>query len=506
MKNLKIYFTSDMHGFVYPTDYTDNNKKAVGMLNVINCFQKDENTLIIDGGDTIQGSPFTTFLTNEEFEVHPIAKVMNEGGYDFVTLGNHDFNYGYENLKKYLDNLNAKCICANVEDKLNNMPILDYSIKTMENGLKVGIVGFTTDFINIWEKPVNLENFNIKDTLSSVRSTVDKVKEKVDILIGVYHGGFEKDLVSHESLSNTKENLAFKICEELDFNILLTGHQHMPIEGEELFGTYIVQTPQNGLKYIELNLDYDDNKIVNISSELKSPEIKPNEKIYKQLLPIEEKVQQWLDSPVGHLDVDLNPSSHLEMALKGDNLANFINTIQIEASGADIACTSFANSIKGFNKDVTVRDIVSTYIYPNTLVVYEVTGKILKKALLRTAEYFHYDGDHVSISDKFLKPKVEHYNYDYFSNIEYSFKLNVNGENTLEYVRFNGEDVKDDMKFTLVMNNYRASGAGGYEFYKECLVVKEIQTEMTEIIIDYFKKHKNVVVDKTKYINVSISL
>ena len=53
------------------------------------------------------------------------------------------------------------------------------------------------------------------------------------------------------------------------------------------------------------------------------------------------------------------------------------------------------------------------------------------------------------------------------------------------------------------MNNYRASGAGGYEFYKDCEVVKEIQTEMTEIIINHFMKHKNVTVDKNSYIEVT---
>ena len=114
MKKLKIYFTSDMHGFVYPTDYTNNEKKPIGMLNVINSFTKDENTLIVDGGDTIQGSPFTTFLTNEEFDAHPVSKVINAGKYDFVTLGNHDFNYGFENLKSYLDNIKAECVSASV--------------------------------------------------------------------------------------------------------------------------------------------------------------------------------------------------------------------------------------------------------------------------------------------------------------------------------------------------------------------------------------------------------
>ena len=102
MKNLKIYFTSDLHGYVYPTDYVERNEKNIGLLNIINHFNKDGNTLIIDGGDTIQGSPFTNYLSNSEFDVHPLATIMNAGGYDFITLGNHDFNYGKEYLKKYL--------------------------------------------------------------------------------------------------------------------------------------------------------------------------------------------------------------------------------------------------------------------------------------------------------------------------------------------------------------------------------------------------------------------
>ena len=63
MKKLKIYFTSDLHGYVYPTDYIEKDKKNIGLLNIISNLQKDDNTLIIDGGDTIQGSPFTNFLS-----------------------------------------------------------------------------------------------------------------------------------------------------------------------------------------------------------------------------------------------------------------------------------------------------------------------------------------------------------------------------------------------------------------------------------------------------------
>ena len=270
----------------------------------------------------------------------------------------------------------------------------------MENGLKVGVIGFTTDFITRWERPENIENIDIIDTFDSIKKHYDTVKEQCDVIVGVYHGGFE-----------------------FDFDILLTGHQHLPIANMNLHGTHIAQTPHNGSKFLELKFTIDDNGLMKITSSLENIELNPNKEMYDKFLPLENKVQQWLDTPVGVLDTELQPTTHLDMALSGANLANFINQIQHESTNADISCTAFANVIKGFGKNVTVRDILSTYPYPNTLVVLEVNREILKLALERAASYFENNNGNVTISERFLKPKVEHYNYDYFSNINYTFDL-----------------------------------------------------------------------------------
>ncbi|MCC5908895.1 MAG: bifunctional metallophosphatase/5'-nucleotidase [Clostridiaceae bacterium] len=505
MEKLKIYFTSDVHGYIFPTDYRDQDTKALGFLNIMEEFHKDGNTLIIDGGDTIQGSPFATYLSNLDFDYHPMAEVMNEVGYDYITLGNHDFNYGYDYLKKYVNNLNAKCLCANVTDISNGIPILSYDIKQMANGLTVGVIGFTTDFIPVWEKEEHLTNFQITDAHSSIKDAYEKLKEEVDLLVGIYHGGFEYDLENHKKLSDTSENIAYAICKDYDFDILLTGHQHMEIEGKYIHGTYIAQPPHYGRKYIDMDITFQDSKIKKITSCLKEPGLQPHEKMYNKMIEIENKVQQWLDQPVGFLDMELHPKSHLEMALHGSYLANFINQIQLEISGADISCTSFANSVKGFDKEVTIRDIVSTYIYPNTLLVLEITGQDLLLALERCASYFCNNNGSITISDTFLKPKVEHYNYDYFSNIYYTFDLTKEVGNRVVDAEFNGKNILQNEAYTLVMNNYRASGTGGYDFYEKAKIIKEIQIVMPEIVINYFQKHKKVVVDKTQYMNKPIS-
>ena len=101
-KQLTIYYTSDVHGYFSPIDYASGNEIPSGLANCISNFEKDGNTLIIDGGDILQGSPFTYYLYNKRKDDGCLpAEIMNIGGYDFVTLGNHDFNYGKEELEKY---------------------------------------------------------------------------------------------------------------------------------------------------------------------------------------------------------------------------------------------------------------------------------------------------------------------------------------------------------------------------------------------------------------------
>ncbi len=246
MKELTIYYTSDLHGSMYPTDYTDGKIHKMGLLALANMIEKDGNTLIIDGGDTIQGSPFASYLVENPISPNPIAEILNHIGYDYVTLGNHDFNYGYNTLTNYLKDLKAKCLCANVIITKDGEKALIGSthIHKTQSGLKVGIIGLTTDYINVWEQKSNLKHFHIFDTFAAAKRYLPQLKE-TDFVIGIYHGGFEKDLETGQLVSHTSENIANKLCETFPFDLLLTGHQHLPICGQTLAGTHIVQTPMN---------------------------------------------------------------------------------------------------------------------------------------------------------------------------------------------------------------------------------------------------------------------
>ena len=250
-KKLTIYFTSDLHGYIYPTDYRGQGEKELGLFKCASRFRKDGNTLVIDGGDILQGSPLGAFCHDTIGSAARFAEMMNRCGYDYVTLGNHDFNYGMPYLDSYLNVLKARCVCENVrwDEAGVRFPA---RIHTLENGLRVGIIGIVTDYVNIWEKPEHLAGIAITDPIPAVATALERLRDQVDLTVGIYHGGFERDLATGRVLSATRENVAYRICQELDLDILLTGHQHMSVPGQMVSGTFVVQPSDKGQEFLRV--------------------------------------------------------------------------------------------------------------------------------------------------------------------------------------------------------------------------------------------------------------
>lgn len=482
MRKLTIYFTSDTHGYLYPNNFADKQPRNMGLLSMR--FPKDENTLVIDGGDTIQGSPLTYFCKQKGLDL-PIAAAMNDRGYDYITLGNHDFNNGYAYLKKHLDALQAKCLCANVEDKRGELPILPAAVHTLGNGLRVGLVGIVTDWVNRWEKAENLADIAVHDPFAAAKQAIEGLE--CDVLVGIYHGGAEKDLDSGRLLSGTDENIACRLCEELPFDLLLTGHQHIAMAQKEWNGVHIVQTPCNSAAYVKVVMD----DAGCFASKLIAPPDRAELTAAQQELW--NQLNAWLDTPIGRLSKPLWPGEKLDMAMNGSGIADFFNMVQLWASGADASCAALGNEVRGFDSHVSVRDVVASYIYSNTLVVLRVTGRVLKLALEQCARYFDADeSGNIRIAESFLRPKEAHYNYDYFSGVDYAFDLSKPAGERLVSLKRDGRDVQDADELTLVMCDYRATGAGDFDFYQDCPRVREIQTEVSELILNYLFEHPMV--------------
>lgn len=498
MKRLKIYFTTDTHGFLFPTNYQSRDKLDMGLISAVSSFSKDGNTLIIDAGDSIQGSPFVKQAAETAMAEKAVAKVFNFGNYDYMTLGNHDFNHGYERLRDYVENLNVKCLLANVVDKTGEIDFLPYEIREMENGLRVGICGIVTDYVNIWEKASHIENFIISDAFLAAKASYEAMKNDCDVSICVYHGGFESDTKTGERLSKTDENVGYKICEDLGFDLLLTGHQHMPLDLCDIHGTKTLQIFANATTYAKIDIEVaEDIKITAETVKVKAVDEIPE--VLSDLIELENATQTWLDSEVGTFSEEIPLLPKLDIARDGSRLADFCNQLQLYYTGADISCTSLSNTLAGFSKNLTVRDLIIAFPYSNTLAVLEVDERILRLCLERCAEYFKVENGECEISDAFILPKVEHYNFDFFAQIEYTFDISRPVGERVTKLLYKGEEI-GDRKLSLVMNNYRATGTGGYEFLTDCKVIKEYGEDTQELMINYVLEQKNIVLmDRPNY-------
>ena len=213
-------------------------------------------------------------------------------------------------------------------------------------------------------------------------------------------------------------------------------------------------------------------------------------------------VQKWLDRPAGHLDVPLVAQAPLERALNGSLLANFVNTVQLWASGADISACSLPNEFKGMGENVTVRDVVSTYVYANTLKVLRIPGSALRAYVEHTASYFDVGGGRVRVSDRFLRPKIEHYNYDFFSGMDYTIDLRRPVGQRVTSMRVGGREIAPSEELRLCVNSYRASGTGGYDMLPGLVLEKDICSDVSELIIRYIEEKRDIAVDKHRYLTV----
>ena len=495
---MKILTTSDLHSYIYPYDYSDNKEKNMGLSRLSTLINeiRDNDTIIIDNGDVLEGSPLSFYHFNfDENNIHPMSRVMNYIGYDYINVGNHDFNYGEKHLLKHLDYLNAKCITCNVLYK--NEFIGKSYIRQMSNGKKIGIFGIVTQYIPNWEKEENIVNFKFLNAFEVCKEKVNELKDKVDYIVCVYHGGFERDLETNELLEpETFENVGSKILNEIEgIDILLTGHQHRSISCK-VKDTIVTQSASNAkeISFVKINNE--------ITSSLLIADKEADYEMLKLVDEDEKKCQVWLDEKLGESKVDLKVNDEFDARLNKHQVITFLNMVQKDISNADLSsCALFINA-KGFNEYITYRDIVSTYTYPNTLVVKKINGKTLKAYLEKCAEYFEIENDEIVVNNKYIYPKLQHFNYDMVDGIDYTIKVSNDVGNRIVKLKYKGKDIKEDDSFSIVLNNYRSSGGGDFSMIKDSKVIKEIQTSMVEILAKYILKNKVIDFEPVNNINV----
>ncbi|SDK18119.1 bifunctional metallophosphatase/5'-nucleotidase [Sediminibacillus albus] len=504
---INVLVTSDIHGYIYPTTYRDNSDQGLGLAKVASLVKRkreETNVLLLDNGDIIQGSPLTyyhaKYKANKE---NPVIKAANYLTFDASIFGNHEFNYGQHYLKRVVEQADFPWLSANVIDKASGKPLFGqpYVIKELQ-GVRIAVLGVTTHFIPHWEEPRNIESLEFPDALQTAKQWVKYIKaeESPDVMIVSYHGGFERDLTTGEPTERlTGENQGYQMCQELEgIDLLITGHQHRTI-AEKVNNIAVVQPGNNGqtLGEVKIALQHLDGRwevkdSVPVLHEI-DEHIEADKGMLDLIADFEAETQQWLDRPIGKISGDMSISDPLITRMQDNPLIEFINKVQMDAAGVDIANTAlFNNDSPGFGENVTMRDIVSNYVYPNTLNVIRISGKDIKDALEQSATYFIVENGKIKVNPAFIEPKPQHYNYDMWEGIEYELKIsNPVGERVVQ-LDYQGKPIELNKQYDVVMNNYRASGAGDFDMFQGKPLIKDIPIDMTELIADYILQRKTI--------------
>lgn len=520
----KLLITSDIHGHIFPTDYCGDEELNLGLAKVATLIKQERELhpelLLIDNGDLIQGTPLSTYALKQKSDIHPAILALNELGYDAAVFGNHEFNYGLDTLQGIVQDSEFPWLAANIVwekdgknitgetigkgaelNELSGASFLGkpYIVKMLDTGVKVAILGMTTHYIPNWERPEHIEGLQFKDAFTQTKAWVAHIRAEVkpDLLVVCYHGGFERDLASGvETERLTGENQGYAMCTEIEgIDVLVTGHQHRYI-ASEVSGVTVIQPGCKGQALGEVNITFTKDeagtwKITNKHAELKmiDENVRADEQIIALTKAVEDQTQVWLDQPIGQVigDGDMTITSAFACRLEDHPFIEFVNKVQMEVAGVNVSNAALLNQDStGFNENITLRDVLTNFMYPNTLTVLRLRGQDIKDALEQTANYFILNAEgQPEVNPSYIEPKPAHYNYDMWEGITYELDIRKPLGERVTLLQYQGEELTKEQEIDVVMNSYRAGGGGDYDMYRNRPVVKEIMKDMSELIADY---------------------
>ncbi|KAB1145689.1 twin-arginine translocation signal domain-containing protein [Streptomyces luteolifulvus] len=522
--SLTVMGTTDLHGHIFNWDYfkdaeyTDKAGNAQGLARIstlVNQVREEKgrcNTLLLDAGDTIQGTPLTYYyakvdpITAPGGPVHPMAQAMNAIGYDAVALGNHEFNYGIETLRKFEEQCRFPLLGANAVDAKTLKPAFPpYFIKTFRvpgaPPVRVAVLGLTNPGIAIWDKAYVQGRLVFPGLEEQAAKWVPKLKSMgADVVVVSAHSGSSGTSSYGDQLPYV-ENAAANVARQVpDIDAILVGHAHVEIPelkvtNDRTGRTVVLSEPlayAERLSLFDIELVFARGRwaVESVSSEvLNSNAVADDPKITKLLKADHDIVVEYVNQVVGTATETLTT---VEARYKDAPIIDLITKVQEDVVKAALAGTEYASvpvmaQASPFSRtseipagDVTIRDLSSLYVYDNTLVAKLMTGAQIRAYLEYSAEYFVQTAAGAPVEvDKLTNANGRpDYNYDYVSGLSYDIDVAQAAGSRIKNLLYNGAALDDAQKFVLAVNNYRANGGGAFPHVASAT---ELWSESTEI-------------------------
>ncbi|MFJ4279843.1 bifunctional metallophosphatase/5'-nucleotidase [Streptomyces massasporeus] len=525
--------TTDLHGNVFNWDYftdkefDDKDHNDVGLAKVstlVNRVRTEKgrrNTLLIDAGDTIQGTQLSYYyakvdpITAKGGPVHPMAQAMNAMGYDAAALGNHEFNYGIPVLRKFEQQCDFPLLGANALDAKTLRPAFaPYSMHRLRTphgrDVKVAVLGLTNPGIAIWDKA----NVQGKMTFPGLEEQAAKWVPKLrsmgaDVVIVSAHSGSSGTSSYGDQLPYI-ENAAALVAEQVPgIDAILVGHAHTEIP------EYFVTNKKTGKQVVlseplkwgqrltlfdfELVFEKGCWKVEKVGAKvLNSNTVEEDPKITKLLADEHEKVVAYVNQVIGTNAAEMTSA---EAPYKDVPIIDLINHIQADTVKQALAGTEhaslpvlsqaacFSRSARIPAGQVTIRDVAGLYVFENTLEARLMTGAQMKAYLEFSANYYVQTAPDAAVDPAKLTNAngTPDYNYDVVSGLSYEIDIAKPAGSRVTGVTFEGQPLADDAKFVFAVNNYRANGGGNFPHVAAAQLVWSNSDEIRNTMIAWVK-------------------
>jgi 2',3'-cyclic-nucleotide 2'-phosphodiesterase/3'-nucleotidase len=494
---ITLLATTDLHGNLFPYDYYTAQPAARGLAKIATLIQiaraENPNNLLVDCGDTIQGTPLEAVYQEKGgpgLDHDPMMVAMNAIGYDAMVVGNHEFNFGLKNLAQARRDAHFPWISSNIgiTEGATVKPFAPYFLKTVA-GVKIAVIGVTTPMIPTWEPEEHYRGYRFESGVDAVKRTIAELgeREHPDIVIVAAHAG----------LDGGRENMVREIATEVPgIDAIVFGHSHQQQAGLQI-GEVLLMQPKNwGISLGQMDFVLEPKatsgwKIVSKTSRLipVTRDTAADPKILEIGRPYHELAERYLSTAVAQAPVSLD--SRLAR-VEDSALIDAIQQVQLFYSKADVSFASSFNARVSIPEGpVTIRQIAALYIYENQLYVVEGDGKMVRDALENSARYYNSCANDCSQSP-LINPQIAGFNYDMAEGVDYEIDLTQPAGRRIRNLRWHGKPLEDNQPLRIAVNNYRAGGSGGYSMFRGAEIVWRSPDEIRDLVIQYYSEHKTL--------------
>ena len=430
---------------------------------------------------------------------------MNFMGYDAMTLGNHEFNWGIDKMKEILSGADFPVLAANVKDAKGRYVMGAGHTIINRDGVKVAVIGVVTPDVPIWDGgKEGIEDYVFEAASDAVKAEIAKIGGKADIIIVSAHMGLYAEF-DEENGSDSAQKI---LDDNPEIDVLQVAHNHVTVNLTE-GNTVIGGVRNSGREAAKFTLTLDDDNNV-ISSEVEIVDMKdyePSEEL--RALPIVKEYHEATiafvqggigedgstGASLGQTTKRFQPENRIqglpEGKLQDTPVMDLINTIQLEASGADVSAAALFKDTSDLPEgNINYGNIFDIYKFDNTLYRVKVTGAELKAYMEWSAECYNQwqEGD-INIS---FDPEYPGYLYDMFQGVDYEIDLSQPKGQRIKNVMFKGAPLADDQVLTLAVNNYRYSSALKSQGLVSGTKEWESSSSIRDMIVAYFAANSPV--------------